>query len=248
MAEKTALEIEEIIRRLRDICPWNARQTPLALLELLESEVSELREALNNGATWHISEELGDILFNFISIVECFNARGIFSLADIDHQVSNKMIGRHPYVFDGASDPGPELANVLWEARKAEERQTFWETRIGVFIACDVHEVGCDAFASKEWMRNTLVNLCELAGMRDRPSVNIDEPCPGGGHCLGILAGPSYLLLQAFPHRKLALLQGFTINQIDAAGMRSYLAKRFLTEQIEMLLLDRGYSKEKLES
>lgn len=49
-------------------CPWDREQTIASILECMEEEVGEVREAIENGDHENLCEELGDVLFQVIMI------------------------------------------------------------------------------------------------------------------------------------------------------------------------------------
>lgn len=91
----------EIICRLRapDGCPWDREQTPETLRETVIEESYETVEAITEGNTEHVKEELGDVLLNAMMISYIYQQSGDFSVADTFNAVSDKLIRRHPHVF-----------------------------------------------------------------------------------------------------------------------------------------------------
>jgi NTP pyrophosphatase (non-canonical NTP hydrolase)/S-adenosylmethionine/arginine decarboxylase-like enzyme len=243
--EATNLQLERVVRQLRANCPWNARQGVHELLGALEAEVRELRQALRAGAVWEVREELGDTLFNLVAIAACFQEQSLFSLADVDRTVCDKMRSRHPYVFAGALDPGPEQARLLWAASKAKEARQRQASRLGVLIACEIYGVDGTKLSSAAWLKETLLQLCAAAGLQrgEAPGlIPIEAADASGGHLVGLAAPPTTLLLQAFPSHGLALLQGFTDGSVNPAELRQRITACFATEAVEMTLLERGHN------
>lgn len=118
----------ELVRTLRQRCPWDREQTHQSLTRHLLEESYEVLEAIDeldpsSPATFaHLEEELGDLLFQV-----CFHSalaaeEGQFELADVARGVHDKLVGRHPHVFASvqADTPGEVMAN--WEQLKAKEK------------------------------------------------------------------------------------------------------------------------------
>src|SRR5690606_9633168 len=54
------LDVVEVMDRLRRECPWTAEQSHASLSPYLLEEAHETLEALDNGDSDHLREELGD--------------------------------------------------------------------------------------------------------------------------------------------------------------------------------------------
>jgi uncharacterized protein YabN with tetrapyrrole methylase and pyrophosphatase domain len=95
---ETIVPLLEIIRRLRskDGCAWDRKQTPLTMWKCLAEETYELEEAIANDDTENICEELGDVLFQLLFIVEIFTENNRFDFSQVIDAIAEKMIRRHP--------------------------------------------------------------------------------------------------------------------------------------------------------
>ena len=120
----------ELVRALRQRCPWDREQTHRSLTRHLLDETYELLEAIEalDGSspphvTWdHLEEELGDLLFQVVFHATLAGEEGAFTLADVARTVHDKLVARHPHVFGDvvAETAGQVMAN--WEqAKKAEK-------------------------------------------------------------------------------------------------------------------------------
>lgn len=124
----------DIIRTLRreNGCLWDKKQTPQTMWKCLVEESYELQEALANNDLQHICEELGDVLFQLVFIIEIFQETKDFTLSDIIGQVAQKMIRRHPHVYKDANVSTKKELNIQelndqelndqWAAIKAVEK------------------------------------------------------------------------------------------------------------------------------
>ncbi len=114
------LRAVEVVRLLRERCPWDAVQTHESLGRYLLEETYEVLDAIEHlgpvpsleGAD-HLEEELGD-LFGLI----LFHARlaaeaGAFDVADVARGVREKLVRRHPHVFGADGSPLPAAAPPL---------------------------------------------------------------------------------------------------------------------------------------
>jgi tetrapyrrole methylase family protein/MazG family protein len=125
------VRFHEIVRRLREECPWDRQQTHQSLTRYAIEEVYELVEAVgslgNGGDGAHddaLEEELGDVLLQVFLHSAIAEQEGRFTIADVARRIAEKMIRRHPHVFDGVEVSGPDQVVRNWEAIKAEERGT----------------------------------------------------------------------------------------------------------------------------
>src|SRR5436309_3450169 len=115
----------EIVAKLRGPggCPWDREQTHESLLPALIEEAYEVTEAAgaNDGA--HFREELGDLLLLIVMHAEIAREAGRFDIDEVIHDVSDKLIRRHPHVFgiSDARDSGAVLKQ--WEAIKRAEKK-----------------------------------------------------------------------------------------------------------------------------
>lgn len=116
----------EIIRTLRgeNGCEWDKKQTPLTMWKCLAEEVYELEEAIVNEETQHIIEELGDVIFQLLFIIEIYVEDQRFDFSSVVDRVAEKMIRRHPHVYDTVEIENEAALHRQWEEIKAKEKQT----------------------------------------------------------------------------------------------------------------------------
>jgi tetrapyrrole methylase family protein/MazG family protein len=111
-----------IMKRLRQGCPWDRKQTRESLKPFLVEESYEVLEALEEGTPAKIKEELGDLLFQILFHAEIARERGEFDIGDVIEGISEKMRSRHPHVFgEGAELETAEEVVEQWEEKKKEE-------------------------------------------------------------------------------------------------------------------------------
>lgn len=120
--------IEQLINIIKILrgdngCPWDRKQTLSSLAIYLKEETYELLEAITTGKTDEICEELGDVLFQILFIVQLFAEKNVFSFEDVLRHITAKMIRRHPHVFsDGEADSIDDVKQQ-WARIKREEKQ-----------------------------------------------------------------------------------------------------------------------------
>ena len=130
------------MQRLRDPetgCPWDIKQTYQTIAPHTVEEVYEVVDAIERGDIEHLSEELGDLLFQIIFYSQLGAEDTVFDWDIIVSGITEKLIRRHPHVFpDGTlqSVRSPDLVfdvkaiNKQWEATKNQERASKGEDGI----------------------------------------------------------------------------------------------------------------------
>ena len=136
--------LDELVRTLRERCPWDQRQTHGSLRRHLLEESYEVLEALDAldavdsgdrggdgdsdgdeleaDAVANLEEELGDLLFQVYFHATLAAEEGRFTLADIARGVHDKLVGRHPHVFGDVTVETADDVAANWEAIKKVEK------------------------------------------------------------------------------------------------------------------------------
>jgi XTP/dITP diphosphohydrolase len=118
------LDAVAVMDRLRSPggCPWDAEQTHESLLQYLVEECYELYQAIEDGDSAAIREELGDVLLQVL-----FHARVAepeFTVADVAADLVTKLVNRHPHVFAGSETVDTaERQEHRWDELKRAEKQ-----------------------------------------------------------------------------------------------------------------------------
>jgi len=116
----------EVMDRLRSPggCPWDAEQTHESLVKYLLEESYEFIDSVDAKDREGMREELGDVLLQvyFHSRIAQDHPTDPFSIEDVARAISDKLIRRHPHVFDGLQVSGTEEIIDNWEEIKAKEK------------------------------------------------------------------------------------------------------------------------------
>lgn len=135
--QKTEYGIEDLrylMRRLRDPksgCPWDLKQNFQSLTSHTIEEAYEVVDAIEQDDMSHLSEELGDLLFQIIFYSQLAEEQSQFSFDDIISTITQKLIRRHPHVFpEGTIESSrvsladAEIVEIkrVWEEIKRQER------------------------------------------------------------------------------------------------------------------------------
>jgi MazG family protein len=113
-----------IMDRLRDPggCPWDREQSLATLAPYLLEEAHETAEAVALGDPDTLREELGDLLLQIVFMARIARENGWFTLDDVCHGISDKMVRRHPHVFGDREVSGADEVLRNWEDIKRDER------------------------------------------------------------------------------------------------------------------------------
>ncbi len=117
-------DLVEVMKALRDPktgCPWDLEQTFETILPYTLEEAYEVADAIDNGSMDNLREELGDLLFQSVYHAQMADEKGLFNLDDVIHDVTNKMITRHPHVFGNKNANSAKDVDQIWEDQKKKE-------------------------------------------------------------------------------------------------------------------------------
>jgi len=103
-------------------CPWDREQTIQTLRPYLIEEAYEVLDAIEREDWEHLPEELGDLQLQIVFQAQLASEEGSFSIDDVLDRISEKLIRRHPHVFDTESIETAGGVVKRWEEIKAEER------------------------------------------------------------------------------------------------------------------------------
>jgi len=85
-------------------------------------ECYEVLEALDEGDSRRLCNELGDLLMQVVLHAQIATEAGEFELGDVISSINSKLIHRHPHVFGSLKVKDADEVLVNWEALKEEER------------------------------------------------------------------------------------------------------------------------------
>jgi len=116
----------EIMARLRDPergCPWDRAQDFASISPHTIEEAYEVDHAIARGDREALRDELGDLLFQVVFQARLAEEEGVFDFGQVVQAIVEKLVRRHPHVFDDAEAPRTaEEQRASWEAIKASER------------------------------------------------------------------------------------------------------------------------------
>ena len=112
-----------LMARLRADCPWDKKQSNHSLIPYAIEEAYELGEAVQSDDDEDIKGELGDVLLQVVFHCQMYAEQGRFDMSDVITTLQEKLIRRHPHVFEAETLKDEAAVKERWDEIKAEEQQ-----------------------------------------------------------------------------------------------------------------------------
>jgi len=115
----------EVVSDLRDPingCPWDLKQTHLSLVPYVLEEAYEVAHAIREDNPDELKEELGDLLLQVILHAQIAKEKNLFDITDIIDIITEKLIRRHPHVFQNKAKVSIKEVEDSWEKIKNNEK------------------------------------------------------------------------------------------------------------------------------
>jgi len=116
----------EIMARLRhpeDGCPWDLRQDFGSLVPFTLEEAYEVADAVERRDFIDLQEELGDLLLQVAFYARLAEEQGLFDFEGVAGGICDKLVRRHPHVFEGMVFGTDAERQSFWENSKVEEKK-----------------------------------------------------------------------------------------------------------------------------
>ena len=124
--------IEEInnllqtFKKLRDPsqgCPWDKEQDFKSIASCSIEEAYEVADAIEREDFNDLKEELGDLFFQIIFHSGMAEEKKLFNFEEVVKELNDKLIRRHPHVFDKKQEMSASKSLEIWEKEKKKERE-----------------------------------------------------------------------------------------------------------------------------
>ncbi|MES2310639.1 MAG: nucleoside triphosphate pyrophosphohydrolase [Verrucomicrobiota bacterium] len=115
------LRIVEILRSPEG-CPWDREQDHRTIKSNLIEESYEVLEAIDAEDGALLKEELGDLLLQVVFHTQLEKEKKAFEFCDVAQVIGDKLIRRHPHVFENAYAPDTETVLKNWNELKKKEK------------------------------------------------------------------------------------------------------------------------------
>jgi ATP diphosphatase len=121
------LEIMAALRTPKTGCPWDLEQNFATIAPYTLEEAYEVADAIARDDLTDLREELGDLLLQVVFHARMAQEQRAFDFGDVVQAITEKLIRRHPHVFDAdvfgnERSQTPRAVEGLWERIKAEEK------------------------------------------------------------------------------------------------------------------------------
>ncbi|QSA96215.1 nucleoside triphosphate pyrophosphohydrolase [Methylococcus sp. EFPC2] len=116
----------DIMAQLRDPetgCPWDLKQDFASLVPYTLEEAYEVADAIEREDFHDLRGELGDLLLQVVFHAQIGKERGLFDFEAVAGAIADKLIRRHPHVFDAVEFESDAERLHFWENSKREEHQ-----------------------------------------------------------------------------------------------------------------------------
>ena len=121
----------EVMKRLREGCPWDKVQTFDTIAPYTIEEAYEVASAIADKDMKALPGELGDLLFQVVFHARMAEEAGLFDFGAVVEAVTAKMIRRHPHVFgDEQARHDAAAQKDFWEKLKESERTASGQTSL----------------------------------------------------------------------------------------------------------------------
>jgi len=116
-------DLLSLMARLRADCPWDKKQTNHSLIPYAIEEAYELGEAVQSDDDEDIKGELGDVLLQVVFHCQMYAEQGRFDMSDVITTLQEKLVRRHPHVFEAETLTDDAAVKVRWDEIKLVEQQ-----------------------------------------------------------------------------------------------------------------------------
>ena len=122
-------EINKLLRtfkKLRDPsqgCPWDKEQDFKSIASCSIEEAYEVADAIEREDFNDLKEELGDLFFQIIFHSGMAEEKKLFNFEEVVKELNDKLIRRHPHVFDKKQEMSASESLEIWEKEKKKERE-----------------------------------------------------------------------------------------------------------------------------
>tara|TARA_B100001564_G_C20669667_1_gene685575 strand:- start:7675 stop:8457 length:783 start_codon:yes stop_codon:yes gene_type:complete len=117
-------QLNNIVNKLRNPsgCDWDRAQTADSLIPYFIEEVYELIDGIDKRDSNNIKEELGDVLLHIIFQSQIASEKNLFTINDVINAINEKLINRHPQVFNRSKSQNDLNHEQNWEKEKQKNK------------------------------------------------------------------------------------------------------------------------------
>ncbi|WP_424362396.1 nucleoside triphosphate pyrophosphohydrolase [Methylocystis parvus] len=116
------IEIMAALRTPGTGCPWDLEQDFRSIAPYTIEEAYEVADAIESGDLGELRDELGDLLLQVVFHSRMAQEQGAFAFTDVVDAICDKLVRRHPHVFEAVAALTPEGVSAQWSEIKAAEK------------------------------------------------------------------------------------------------------------------------------
>ena len=116
----------EIMAQLRDPktgCPWDLEHDFRSIRHNTIEEAYEVADAIEREDYQDLVSELGDLILQPVFHAQMAAEAGLFTIDDVVHAIIEKLVRRHPHIFETRNELSRDGVLNQWENIKEEERK-----------------------------------------------------------------------------------------------------------------------------
>ena len=111
----------KIMDELREQCPWDQKQTFETLRQLTIEETYEMADAITDKDYPSLEGELGDLFLHLVFYSKIGSEQGLFDVESVLHKICDKLVYRHPHIYEDVEATDEETVKANWEKLKLKE-------------------------------------------------------------------------------------------------------------------------------
>src|ERR1700694_1082536 len=119
-AAQEFLALLEVVRELRQQCPWDREQTLATSSRYLLEEAYEAADAIDNGGDRELDDEFGDLLVQVLFAANIAEEQRSLDIAGMLRRAREKLVRPHVYAGVAAESSADVVQN--WDKLKQAER------------------------------------------------------------------------------------------------------------------------------
>lgn len=104
-------------------CAWDLKQDFKSLTPYTIEEAYEVVDAIDRNDLEDLRLELGDLLLQVVFYSQIAEEQELFNFEQVAEGITNKLISRHPHVFENVKYNSDEERQKAWDDAKEKERK-----------------------------------------------------------------------------------------------------------------------------
>ena len=125
--DKAFKELIAAIELNRKMCPWQKKMTLENQTKEFLLESKEVEEAVKKKDYKNLKEELGDVLWDVLTIAHIAEDKGHFKAKEIFESIKKKIKRRKHYMFEGKTVDIPTAIRIWDEVKEKEKKGEYDE-------------------------------------------------------------------------------------------------------------------------